>query len=252
MNMMYTLIAQVFVWICLTLSLKQRSSRISKTCFCFFPSLPHYSTLCTDNLVNQTIPGEPSLALLGFFSCPPPPPPSTVFISLHLFWSSGVISQTKCLSVHKGEMVNMFQRIHLSALLSLAAPCEWKRSSASQLAFQDLQAFQHLWQEKPSVCLYMCILRVCLNAFLPRGWVPSLLVDTSPLRSSMRRFRGERKLNFLPTCRVPSVCSRQIRMTYEKWKEVTGRGGKWRIVICIKIRKNKKAVSFRQIFVKRV
>lgn len=93
--------------------------------------------------------------------------PLPVFISLHLFWSSGVISQTKCLSAHKGRWLICFNA-SICQLSCLWPHSVWKGSSVSKLAFQDLQAFQHLRQERPSV-----------------GWVPSFLVDISLLTSSM-------------------------------------------------------------------
>lgn len=161
----------------------------------------HKQIICT---VPALGPSEPGKALMEvnelFLASPPPPRP--VFISLRLFWSSGVISKTKCLSAHKGRWLICFNASICQASCLLLHSV-WKESLASQLAFQDLQAFQHLRQERPTVRLRVCShlfmhVCACLNTFLLEGWVPSLLVYISPLRSSMCSLKRLKKTeNFL-------------------------------------------------------
>lgn len=55
-------------------------------------------------LVNSAKPARRSLSSLLHSPLLPLP----IFISLHLLWSSGVISQTKCLSAHKGSWLICF------------------------------------------------------------------------------------------------------------------------------------------------
>ena len=123
------------------------------------------------------------------------------------------------------EMVNMFQHIHLSAFLSLAAQCVKGELSVST-GISRLTSISTPLAEK-AFCVFACVhlyvyVCVCLNAFLLKGWVPSLLVDISPLRSSMCSLEEKENgtFNFLQTCSVLSVCSSQIRMTYENWEGV--------------------------------
>ena len=118
------------------------------------------------------------------------------------------------------EMVNMFQRIHLSTLLSLAAQCVKGELNVSAGISRLTSISTPLAGE--AFCVFVRVhfyvnVCVCLNAFLLEGWVPSLLVDISPLRSSMCSLEEKENgtFNFLQTCSVLSVCSSQIRMTYE-------------------------------------
>lgn len=125
----------------------------------------HKQIICT---VPALGPSEPGKALMEvnelFLASPPPPRP--VFISLRLFWSSGVISKTKCLSAHKGRWLICFNASICQASCLLLHSV-WKESLASQLAFQDLQAFQHLRQERPTVRLRVCShVNICLCTYV--------------------------------------------------------------------------------------
>lgn len=101
-----------------------------------FTSPSYYVYQYTDTeLTDQAIgPSEPSGALMEvnelFLASPPLLLPQPIFISLRLFWSSGVISQTKCLSAHKGRWLICFNTsiCHVSCLLLHGV---WKGSLAS-------------------------------------------------------------------------------------------------------------------------
>lgn len=115
--------------------------------------------------------------------------PLPVFISLHLFWSSGVISQIKCLSAHKGRWLICFNAsICQPSCLSLHGVCE-RRAPRLNWHFKTYKHFNTSGRRGlQRVCLCACVC-VCAcvspNTFLLEGWVPSRLVDISPLTSSM-------------------------------------------------------------------
>lgn len=184
----------------------------------------HKQIICT---VPALGPSEPGKALMEvnelFLASPPPPRP--VFISLRLFWSSGVISKTKCLSAHKGRWLICFNASICQASCLLLHSV-WKESLASQLAFQDLQAFQHLRQERPTVRLRVCShVNICLCTYVrvlihsssrvgfPASW--SIYHPWDHQCAVWRDWKKPRTFCFLQTWSILSVCSSQISVTYE-------------------------------------
>lgn len=116
----------------------------------------------------------------------------------------------------------MFQRIHLSALLSLACTVCERGAQRLNWHFKTYKHFNTSGRRGLCVCVLKCVhlyvhVCVCLNTFLLEGWVPSLLVDISPLTSSMCSLeeRENGTFHFLQTCPVLSVRSSQISMSYE-------------------------------------
>lgn len=99
----------------------------------------------------------------------------------------------------------MFQRIHLSAFLPLAAQCVKGELSISTgiSRLASISTPPAGEAHSASACVFTCehlFMHVCacLNTFLLEGWVPSLLVYISPLRSSMCSLKRLKKTeNFL-------------------------------------------------------
>ena len=166
---METVIVKAFVWMCSPHTYKhcvfRNASPVCKSRSLIRPLNPAWicSYTCrplTEPWPERTLQSPPG-GQWALFSIPlllPLP----VFISLHLFWSSGVISQIKCLSAHKGRWLICFNTsICQPSCLSLHGVCE-RRAPRLNWHFKTYKHFNTSGR-RGLQCVSVC---VCVRAFV--------------------------------------------------------------------------------------